>query len=261
MAGMLRWLIHSLVCLGVVASSRGEWVLGERRELGRLAAGAVAWELDARDGATRAIITGVSFSSANATLRVLDNPPDARTGFLDLLRGAGAIAGVNASYFHEDYRPLGLVVSEGKTIHAFETAKLLSGVLAVRGHGSMELVRSSALGKPDGLREAVQAGPWLVENGVAGPTLNAEKLARRTVVATNGKGEWALVIFSPLTLAQTGALLTVPHLAGDWKIQRALNLDGGSSTSLIALENGSPVVQIASFGPVRNYLAIVPRAR
>ncbi len=78
----------------------------------------------------------------------------------------GAVAGSNGGYFHKDFTPLGLAVSRGETIHRFERAKLLSGVLAVR-HGRMELVRSGKFKSGSDVQEALQAGPWLVEKGRA----------------------------------------------------------------------------------------------
>ena len=40
-----------------------------------------------------------------------------------------------------------------------------------------------------------------------------------------------------------------------------LNLDGGSSTALRAVFEERALIDITSFGPVRNYLAIVRRQR
>ena len=171
-----------------------------------------------------------------------------------------AFAGSNGGYFHNDHTPLGLVVVEGKTLHPFERAKLLSGVLAVR-KGRIELVRSGQFRKGEDLQEALQAGPWLLEKGAPVAGLDEQRLARRTIVASDGKGQWAIIVTSPVTLADAARMLSLKGIAGPWIIANALNFDGGSSTALHAEAKGRALIHIASFGAVRNYLAIVPRHR
>lgn len=256
---MHRWLF---AFLGFVAFSslRADPSLGAYRELGQLPAGAIAWEREVSLGDRTIRVSGVTFNEKEATFRVLDNPPTARKTLAALLAANGAFAGVNASYFHEDFRPLGLVVIGGQTVHGFERAKLLSGVLAVRKNG-IELVRSGSFKPGADVREAVQAGPWLVENHAPVAGLESGRLYRRTAVATDGRNRWAIITFTPVTLADTARILSLKDLPGSWTIAEALNLDGGGSTSLLALEGSRTLFDIPSFGPVRNYLAIVPRQR
>jgi hypothetical protein len=89
--------------------------------------------------------------------------------------------------------------------------------------------------------------------------LNDERLARRTIVATDGRGRWALVAISPVTLADAARALCLKGVTGSWMIANALNFDGGSSTALRAVFEERALIDITSFGPVRNYLAIVRR--
>ncbi len=247
-----------LGCLGI-ARTDAAWLPGERTELGALPGGAVVWQqmVTGPDGPVR--VAGVSFSAGKAAFRVVDNPPEARAAFPGIVSRIGAVAGINGGYFHPDYRPLGLAVSGGKEIHGFEKAKLLSGVLVVRG-GRIELVRSGAFKAGKDVQEALQAGPWLVEKGQAITGLNAERRARRSVVATDGRGNWAIIATGPLTLAETGKILALAGLPGGWTARDALNLDGGSSTALWAATQPR-AFEIFSFGTVRNYLAIVPRQK
>lgn len=256
---MHSWLF-ALLAFAAISSTRAELSLGTFRELGQLPTGALAWEreISLEDRTIR--VSGVTFNDKNATFRVLDNPPDARKPLATLLSANGAFAGANASYFHEDFRPLGLVVIEGKAIHGFERAKLLSGVLAVRKAG-IELVRASSFQQGADVREAIQAGPWLVENNTPVAGLENGRLYRRTAVATDGRNRWALITLTPVTLADAARILSLKDLPGSWTIADALNLDGGGSTSLLALDGGRTLFDIPSFGPVRNYLAIVPRQR
>ena len=255
---MIRF--SAFFALAALAQTFAAWTPGEFTELGTLPGHAVAWERGVTLGDRTVRVTGVSFSDKDSVFRVIENEPSARKSLLAALRDRGAVAGVNGGYFHPDFTPLGLVISEGKTLQGFERAKLLSGILAVRGN-RIELVRAGAFKAGADVQQALQAGPWLVENGVAVSGLKAVRLARRTLVAGDGKGNWALVTTSPATLAETADLLATPGLMGGWTVRNALNLDGGSSTLLVALAGEKPVIDIPSYGPVRNYLAITPRRR
>jgi hypothetical protein len=252
-----------LLFLLVVASlghAASGWTLERWSELGTLEGKAVAWEGEASSEGRTVRLSGVSFHAKDCVFRVVDNPPEDPQSLPSALAGVKAFAGSNGGYFHNDHRPLGLVVFEGKTMHPFERAKLLSGVLAVR-KGRIELVRSGQFRKGEDLQEALQAGPWLVEKGAPVAGLDEQRLARRTIVASDGKGQWAIIATSPVTLAEAARMLSLKGIAGPWMIANALNFDGGSSTALHAEAKGRALIHIASFGAVRNYLAIVPRHR
>ena len=153
-------------CLFSLSAARlgAEWSLDRWNELGSLEGGAVAWEGKASTDGRTIRADGVSFRSADCLFQVIDNPPDDRRSLPSALAARGGVAGSNGGYFHKDFTPLGLAVSQGKTIHPFERARLLSGVLAVR-QGRIELVRSGRFKPGADVQEALQAGPWLVEQG------------------------------------------------------------------------------------------------
>jgi uncharacterized protein YigE (DUF2233 family) len=189
------------------------------------------------------------FSPKTATLRVIDNP-----GAADSLAGAmqreKCIAGVNGGYFDPEYAPVGLMISDARTITPQQKARLLSGIVsATKDH---VLVQRAAeftnKAKPTAAR---QCGPFLVDRGKAVPGLNNDRTARRTFVATLAGDRAAIGYCSYVTLAQLASLLTTPEL----KIQRAMNLDGGSSSGFwFAGENG--VVSIREQKSVRDFLAV-----
>jgi uncharacterized protein YigE (DUF2233 family) len=256
----MRSCLHFLFFLSVICTSRAGWTLKSWKELGALEGSAVAWEGEASSNGRTIRLSGISFQSGDCVFRVIDNPPEERQSLQSALASVAAFAGSNGGYFHKDFTPLGLAVSEGKTVHPFERAKLLSGVLAVR-KGRIELVRSSHFKPGTDVQEALQAGPWLVEKGVPVTGLNEERIARRTIVANDGKGHWALVAFAPVTLADAARMLCVKGISGSWTVANALNFDGGSSTALRAGSEERVLIDITPFGPVRNYLAIVRRQR
>jgi len=211
------------------------------------------------DGQMSATATAIVFNEKSHTLRVVDSPDPGHTKLAQILAAAGCIAGVNGGYFHGDYRPLGLVVADGHQLHAFEKAKLLSGILAIRTK-RIEIVRSGNFVPGHDLRGAIQCGPMLVEDGAPVAGLNATRVARRTAVATDGRGRWALVYLTSVTLADTAKILLRPGLFGDWTPRTALNLDGGSSSGLWARASPVPVSRQEP-GTVRNYLGVVAKGK
>jgi uncharacterized protein YigE (DUF2233 family) len=247
------FFIFAAICFSRAESSPQHWT-----ELGRLEGEVVAWQGEGWSDGRTIRLAGVSFPSSKSIFRVVDNPPGNRQSLSSALAAVGAVAGSNGGYFHKDFTPLGLVVSRGEIIHRFERARLLSGVLAVR-HGRMELVRSGKFKLGSDVQEALQAGPWLVEKGVPVAGLDDTRTARRTIVANDGKGQWALIATSSITLADASQLLCAKGIAGPLKIANALNLDGGSSTALQAGLPPAILIDLAALGAVRSYLTIAPR--
>lgn len=236
------WLAAALaaICLPVVGAQE---------------VGVSSWQKELGTGASLVRVSGVSFPDRTASLRVLDNPPDSAFKLAQAAASAGALAGCNASYFHADGRPLGLVVADGEILHRQERAKLLSGILAVR-NGRIELVRAGDFRPGPDVTQAVQSGPWLLDNNTPVEGLDTVKRARRTVVATDGRGRWALIVLASPTLAETARLLAEGPSPTGWKVRSALNLDGGGSSALWVRDGFS----LPEYGHVRNFLLVVPTA-
>lgn len=197
----------------------------------------------------------VTFNPKTHAFAVMDNPD----GAFDLGSAAakrGALAGVNGGYFHPDRTPLGLVIRQGAEIHPIERAKLLSGVVSVTST-AITIQRPSAFKPSAAVREALQAGPFLVDGGKAINGLDATRSAARTVVFLDANGRAGFLIAKSATLAEMAAILATPAVFPEGKIVRALNLDGGSSTALWV--RGEPPFYAREWKGVRNYLAIVPR--
>jgi uncharacterized protein YigE (DUF2233 family) len=196
------------------------------------------------------------FSPKSSRLRVIDNP-DGADELAAVMRRVHGIAGVNGGYFDPQNAPVGLLISDGKLIAPFRKARLLSGVfVATKGH--LEIVRAAEYSSRKTVTTALQCGPFLVDGGAAVSGLNNTKSARRTFVLTTGPDRAAIGVCSPVTLAQMGEILATAHLMPDLKVQRALNLDGGSSSAFwFAGERG--VVSIPEQKTVRDFLVIVPK--
>lgn len=218
---------------------------------------AVFLEEEFNKGARLVRLRGVRFSSRKVTFRVLVSPEPVAEDFPRLLKESGAFAGSNGGYFHPDFRPLGLVLSGGRELHAEQRAKLLSGLL-LAGPEGLNLLRAGTR-RPSGMREGLQSGPFLVEEGQSVSGLEATKTARRTFLATDGRQQWFLGVLSSCTLAEAGAILSKSQIFEDQNLEQGINLDGGSSTGLwIQSGQGSEDFLLRPLGAVSNYLGLFP---
>ena len=137
------------------------------------------------------------------------------------------------------------------------SSKLLGGLVVVK-MDRIALVRTAEFRASADVREALQAGPFLVDAGKAVTGLNDTRRAARTVVFAGDAEIFGVLICKSATLAETARMLATPGSFPGSHIARALNLDGGSSTALWVKGEPSPFYSREWKG-VRNYLAIVPR--
>jgi uncharacterized protein YigE (DUF2233 family) len=249
-------LLAALFVLPTIAL--GDWAIVSSKTTPGPAKGieVVEAELSRAEPAGTARLVAVLFDDRSHALRIVDSPKPGESALADVMESRNALAGVNGGYFEPDFTPVGLVVAEGKTRQPFKKAKLLSGIVAVSPKGAVSIFRSARFDpKPGAYREALQCGPMLVENSSPVAGLNAEKIARRTVVATGSGGRVALVYLTSVTLADAARILTAPGIFGTWKPASALNLDGGTSSGLW-VRGGVSRPEIKR---VRNFLEVVPR--
>ena len=202
----------------------------------------------------------VSFDASRHTFAVYDQESTGHGSLADAMTANHCLAGTNGGYFQPDFEPVGLLVTGGKVVRGPSRARLLSGALVVTVN-HIELRRSTQPLPGKHAHEAVQSGPFLVEGGKLVPGLNNARSARRTAVFTDGKRRWGLVSTTGLTLEELGTILADPGLLPEgWTVDRALNLDGGSSTSLWVEQPGQAPLYLREYGIVRDFVGIVPRA-
>ncbi|EIC23197.1 putative periplasmic protein (DUF2233) [Thiorhodovibrio frisius] len=175
-------------------------------------------------------------------------------------RAAGMPAGINGGFFHPDGQPLGLVIADGQRINRLERAKLLSGVLYSDAGGNY-LERYAAFRDHAGIDALLQSGPYLVEHGRAVRGLRSAPAARRSFAATDWRGHWLLgATRNSISLADLADCLATAGCLTDWPVERAINLDGGSSTGFFFADGpGGKAVVMPPLKTVRNLLGIVPR--
>ncbi len=208
---------------------------------------------------------GISFDSRSHRLRVIDQPLGPGTVFHSAQDAAlqnDALLALNASFFTQEGKPLGLVVAAGKPAGAWNSSSSLgSGVFSESASGQLSISRRASPAASQGAREFIQAGPLLVENGGAIGGLDVGKSAVRSIILTDGGTRWWIGRTSLCSLSTLGAALASDSPAA-WPIRHALNLDGGRSTDLFVSKKipGGPFERRGILNrPVRNFLILTPR--
>lgn len=164
---------------------------------------------------------------------------------------------LNGGYFSASYRSTALVVSDGVASGA--SYEGFGGMLAVSGDGAISLraLRDQPYDPGEPIRQALQSAPMLVMPGGAPAAIEDDgQRARRSAVGIDRAGRLLLIV-SPT------AGFTLRGFAGwlsrsDLDVDRALNLDGGSSTGLY-LKSGALDERIDSLGPLPLTLLVDPR--
>jgi Phosphodiester glycosidase len=250
----LRWALFFLV---VAVTAHAEWVIvSTESEPG--SAGVVHRRVLLENSAAdhNANFDLAIFSARSCTLRVIDNPGGERLA--SVMKREKYVCGVNGGYFDEKFKPIGLRIVNGHMIAPLRRARLITGVLLASPRG-VQIVRAREFSQHPRIEAAIQCGPFLVDasRGVQG--LSDSQRARRTFAATGTNNDALLGICSEVSLADLANILATMSVAAELKIQRAMNLDGGSSSAFWFARENSSAFSIPGQKPVRDFVAIVPK--
>lgn len=211
-------------------------------------------ELEEIASAQHASLELTIFASKSCGLRVIDNG-QSRVDLAEALSNSNYVAGVNGGYFDPDFRPLGLRVAEGKINVPLAHGRLMSGIVA--SNSSVAILRVAEFSKAKKFTDALECGPMLIDRRSRIAGLEPNRIARRSFAAVDDRGRAALGCSSEVTLAGLSEILT--GRLGDFQIQRALNLDGGSSTAFCFKLKDGTIFSISEEKTVRDFLAVVPK--
>ena len=247
----------ALLLFAVAATAHAEWTIrSSDSEPGREGIAHRHVVLENASANESAVVDLAIFSARSCTLRVIDNPTG-ETLSVTMPREKCA-AGVNGGYFSPEFAPIGLLISGGRMIAPLQRARLITGVLSASARG-VQILRVREFSRREKITAAVQCGPFLVDHYELVRGLDDSTAARRTFAATVTNDRALLGICSEISLAELAAILATTRLADDLKIQRALNLDGGSSSAFwFARANGS-AFSIREQKPVRDFVGVVPK--
>jgi exopolysaccharide biosynthesis protein len=205
----------------------------------------------------RASLELAIFSIKSCRLRIIDQSSEPRVDLEEAIARGNFLAAVNGGYFDPDYKPIGLLIVDGTIIAPLQKARLLSGVLSASPKKVQisRVAEFSLIPKPDA---AVESGPMIVDLGKSVRGLESTRAARRTFAVIGTGDKAALGFCSDVTLADLSNILSTTSIP-DFKIQRALNLDGGSSSAFWFKRANGSAFSIAEQKPVRDFVAVVPR--
>jgi exopolysaccharide biosynthesis protein len=247
----------ALLLFAVAATAHAEWTIrSSDLEPGRDGIAHRHVVLENAGANESAVVDLAIFSAKFCTLRVIDNPTGETLS--DTMPREKCATGVNGGYFNSDFAPIGLLISDSKMIAPLQRARLITGVLSASVHG-VQILRVREFSGRGKIGAAVQCGPFLVDHYERVRGLNDSTAARRTFAATVTNDRALLGVCSEISLAELAAILATTRLTDDLKIQRALNLDGGSSSGFwFAGENGR-AFSIREQKPVRDFVGVVPK--
>jgi exopolysaccharide biosynthesis protein len=244
--------------LALAATAQADWtILSTASEPGRdgLVHRHVVLENPVRS--ERITVDLAIFSTKSCTLRLLQNE-DGAESLADVMRHEKCVAAVNGGYFDEKFAPIGLRMANGQMIAPLQRARLITGVLVASSRG-MQILRSREFSQRRGVAAAIQCGPFLVDRGQPIGGLNNSRVARRTFAATT-TGDRALVgVCSGVSLAELSKIFAITSFTQDLRIERALNLDGGSSTGFWFARENNSAFSISEQKPVRDFVGVVPK--
>jgi hypothetical protein len=192
----------------------------------------------------------------------VDAPPHVAVGSVlsELFRTSPFLAGINGGYFTAAGLPDGLLIRGGVTVSPARAD--FSGAVGSLENGLPFVVRTKDIARMGNVRDAQQSDPFIIDpGGIVGIHSDRGVRARRSVVLL-GAGKIAFVATSACGLLELAdAMIRTPRTFGVASIERALNLDGGPSTTLcVRLPHGEQVL-IPETGPLRTLAILTARSR
>ncbi len=148
-----------------------------------------------------------------------------------LAKKTQALAAINGGFFTPEYRPLGLMIVDGKEINPLRKADW--GVFYVQDNQA-RIIHTTEFQNDRNITQALQVGPRLVVNG---RELQMKKqAARRSAVGVTMKNQ-VILLSTDNTEAYAQDLARIFHLpesAGGLDCRDAMVLDGGPSAQMYA---------------------------
>ena len=254
-----------LLCLfALTCSARAQaWRLVSSSEAAPMGHGAF-YVVKQVTGPAKVEIRIVLFDEKQCELRVVANGSSKTAQPLDEIGLAErALAVCNGGYFNPgeaDLSPVGLEISQGVRSNKFIAGQWVGGLMVKQDRPA--LVWDNEFKDSPDISDFVQCSPWLVSDGrvwPVPPSKEPELRNHRTFIMTDTAGRWAIGICKRAGLLELAHILVTPGIISEMKVVRALNLDGGPSTSLWCRDEAGRVQFEKPGWAVRNAIVIVPR--
>ena len=251
----MRRLSAAFLFLALATFAPAQWIEKNSRDENSFDGRVVHRHVDLAESETdnHAIVDLALFSAKSCKLRVIDNAEG--VNLADAMRRANCIAGINGGYFDPNFAPLGLRIIDGQVTSRLTRGRLMSGVLV--SNNAIHIFRIAEFSVRQKANAAIECGPLLVDLAKPVRGLEATRAARRTFAAIGSGDRAALGFCSDATLADLARILAMP--LGDFKIQRALNLDGGSSSAFWFQRKTGSAFSIPEEKVVRDFVGIIAK--
>ena len=205
----------------------------------------------------------VCFDDREYQLRVADQPDGCGSRWMDARSAANSyrgLAAINGGFFTPEGKPLGLLMETGTSRGHINQSSLGAGMF-ISSKTTSAIIRrehypSSSLAS--NAYNLLQTGPMLVENGQPVTGLSKANHRPRSFIVWDGGHHWAIGHAQSTTLTALAKALANTSPNG-FKINTALNLDGGRSSDLWVgpnVRNGNQTHRSFLNKPVRNYLVL-----
>lgn len=255
----MRKFSAALLFLFVATAARAEWKIVSAQSEPSVVSGLEHRHVvveNSEDG-DRTTIELALFSAKSCALRIIDNA-DGASNLAETMQQEKCVAGVNGGYFDPNFAPIGLRIVNGQTLAPLVHARLLTGILTSSSRG-IQIVRVGEFSRRQKTDAAIECGPCLVDLALPVRGLDATRFARRTFAAVDRHDHVALGFCTEVSLAELARILSIAALTGDFKIWRALNFDGGSSSAFWFKRKDGIAFSISERKTVRDFVAVTPR--
>ncbi len=250
-----------LLWCGLASTACSEWKLTSTSAPVSLGHGAtkVTKTLEHSNGDTGQLSL-VFFDEAQCELQISANASKENARLMDAIAvDAGAIAACNGGYFDPPKMlPSGLEIADGKRTGNLDPALPFGGMVVIE-NANASIIKTEEFTDRSGLTGLIQCCPNFVENGSPVQNIGGEAPAPRTFIMTDGKGRWGIGIARSIGLPDLADILSNPQIISEFRVHRALNLDGGPSTALWCKDTTGAVTYAREKWKVRNVILVVPR--
>lgn len=168
----------------------------------------------------------------------------------------------NGSFFDEDFKAMGLLITQSQQLHKQEKSSLMNGIFSIKNEKA-SLDYAPEYSQEPTTEFAIQNGPILIdEKSIIQVKTDSGKQAGRTAIGIT-KDRKIIVIALQISLLQSNNTLSLYEFAHLLKeadafknmgIHSVLNLDGGTSTGLKVANFYLP-----EYVPVQNIILVKPR--
>ncbi|HSI64831.1 MAG TPA: phosphodiester glycosidase family protein [Candidatus Saccharimonadia bacterium] len=207
-------------------------------------------------------LTLVFFDETKCKLQISANTSKENARPMDAMAAdAGAIAACNGGYFDPPKMlPTGLEIANGTRTGTLDPTLPFGGMVVIEKEKASIITTEEFTDRPE-TTGLLQCCPRLVEGGSPIPKIGGEEPAARTFVMTDGKGRWAIGISKSIGLPDLANILCNSQIIPEFRVHRALNLDGGPSTTLWCKDDTGAVTYAREKWKVRNVILVVPRRK